>query len=89
MARTRRSPRPRPGKASTAKGVRRLPSSAFAYPRTREYPINTAKRARAALAFAGRSTTSGSRATVLRRIKASKNPAVRAVGKRASAKGKR
>jgi hypothetical protein len=84
-----RSPRPRPGKASSAKGVARLPDSAFAYPRTREYPINTAKRARAALAFAGRSTTSGSRRHVLRRIKASKNSAVRAVGKRASAKGKR
>jgi hypothetical protein len=75
--------RPRPGRKSTAKGVKRLKSSQFAYPRTREYPINTAKRARAALAYAGRKTTSGSRATVLKRIKRSSNPAVRAVGKRA------
>ena len=36
---TRRKRRtPRPGRKSTAKGVKRLPSSAFAYPRTREYP---------------------------------------------------
>jgi hypothetical protein len=31
-------PRPRPGRKSTAKGVKRLPSSKFAYPRTREKP---------------------------------------------------
>ncbi|HEY7252176.1 MAG TPA: DUF6582 domain-containing protein [Methylomirabilota bacterium] len=75
--------RPRPGKASTAKGVKRLRSSQFAYPRTREYPINTAKRARAALSYSGRKTTSGSYSHVLKRIKQSSNPAVRAVGKRA------
>jgi len=77
-------PRPRPGKASTAKGVKRLRSSQFAYPKTREYPINTAKRARAALAYSARSTTSGSYRHVLARIKRSSNPAVRAVGKRAT-----
>ena len=80
----RARPRPRPGKRSTAKGVKRLRASQFAYPRTREYPINTAKRARAALAYSARSTTSGSYAHVLRRVKASRNPAVRAVGKRSS-----
>jgi Family of unknown function (DUF6582) len=84
MPRSRARPRPRPGRKSTAKGVKRLPSSKFAYPKTREYPINTAKRARAALSYAGRKTTSGSRATVLRRIKRSSNASVRAVGKRAS-----
>ena len=83
MAKARRaSPKPRPGKASTAKGVKRLPSSAFAYPRTREYPINTAKRARAALAYSARSSTSGSYSHVLSRIRRSPNSAVRAVGKR-------
>jgi hypothetical protein len=82
MARARRSPRPRPGRKSTAKGVKRLKSSQFAYPRTREYPINTAKRARAALAYSARKSTSGSYSTVLKRIRRSSNPAVRAVGKR-------
>lgn len=75
---------PRPKQRSTAKGVGRLPSSAFAYPKTRKYPINTAKRARAALAYAGRKGTAGSRSHILRRIRQSKNSAVRAVGKRAA-----
>lgn len=75
-------PRPRPTQRSTAKGVKRLRSSQFAYPKTRKYPINTAKRARAALAYAGRKTTAGSRSHVLSRIRKSRNPAVRAVAKR-------
>ena len=53
--------RPRPSRRSTAKGVKRLPSSSFAYPKTRKYPINTAKRFRASLSYAGRKTTAGSR----------------------------
>lgn len=85
----RAAPKPRPGRASTAKGVKRLPSSAFAYPKTREYPINTAKRMRSALAFASRSTTSGSRATIIKRGLRSKNASVRAVAKRAAAKRRR
>jgi hypothetical protein len=85
--RRRAAPRPRPGRASSAKGVKRLKSSQFAYPRTREYPINTAKRARAALAYSARSTTSGSYRHVLARVKRSPNPAVRAVGKRSAARG--
>ena len=76
--------RPRPGRKSTAKGVKRLKRSQFAYPRTKEYPINTAKRARAALSYSARKTTSGSYSHVLSRIKRSSNPAVRAVGKRAA-----
>ena len=78
---------PRPGRKSTAKGVKRLKSSQFAYPKTREYPINTAKRARAALSYSARKGTSGSYRHVLSRIKKSSNPAVRAVGKR-STKGR-
>jgi hypothetical protein len=78
---------PRPSKPSTARGVKRLPASKFAYPKTRKYPIDTAKRARAALAYSARKDTAGSRAHVLRRIKASSNSSVRAVGKRASARG--
>ena len=73
---------PRPRARSTAKGVSRLRSSQFAYPKTRKYPINTAKRARAALSYSARKSTAGSYSHVLRRIRASSNPAVRAVGKR-------
>jgi len=66
-----------------------LPSSKFAYPATRKYPIDTAARARNALSRAAQSGTSGSYAHVLRRIKASSNSAVRAVGKRSAARGRR
>ena len=38
---------------------RALPSSAFAYPRTRRYPINTVSRARNALARAAQTYKSG------------------------------
>jgi hypothetical protein len=51
---------PRPKAKSTAKGTKRLPSSSFAYPKTRQYPINTRKRARAALSRAAQPGTSGS-----------------------------
>jgi hypothetical protein len=51
---------PRPRAKSTAKGTRKLPASAFAYPKTRQYPINTRKRARAALSRAAQPGTSGS-----------------------------
>ena len=75
-------PRPRPGRASTAKGVKRLPRSAFAYPRTREYPINTPKRARAALAYAARKTTSGSYAHVARAVRRRYGNKIASVGKK-------
>ena len=87
MRGARARPRPRPGRASTAKGVKRLPSSAFAYPKTREYPINTAKRFRAALSYAGRKSTSGSRATIIKRGLRSGNSSVRAAAKRAKSSG--
>jgi len=44
----------------TAASRRRLPSSAFAYPRTRRYPIDTPRRARNALARAAQPRTAGS-----------------------------
>lgn len=69
MARRRRRPRPRPGRASTAKGTKKLKASDFAYPRTREYPINTKKRARNALARAAQKGTSGSYSHVAKRVK--------------------
>lgn len=48
---------------------RALPSSAFAYPKTRRYPIDTPARARAALALAARSSTAGSYANVARAVR--------------------
>jgi hypothetical protein len=36
-----------------------LPSSAFVYPKKRKYPINTKKRAKAALSYGARSDTFG------------------------------
>lgn len=77
---TRRRPRPRPGRKSTAKGVKRLPNSAFAYPKTREYPINTIKRARAALAYSKRKTTSGSYSHVARAVRRKWGNKVASVG---------
>lgn len=73
---------PRPGRKSTAKGVKRLPKSAFAYPRTREYPINTLKRARAALSRAAQSGTSGSYQHVARAVRRKYGNKVATVGRR-------
>jgi hypothetical protein len=46
----------------------KLPKSAFAIPSKRLYPINTKKRARAALAYAARPTTRGSYSTVRKAV---------------------
>ena len=43
---------------------RRLPASAFAYPRTRSYPIHDKAHAKAALSLAARKNTKGSYAHV-------------------------
>lgn len=72
---------PRPRKKSTAKGVKRLKSSSFAYPKTRKYPINTKKRARAALAYAARSDTAGSYSHVAKKVR-KKYPGITIGGKR-------
>lgn len=77
-------PRPRPSQRSTAKGVKRLSTSQFAYPKTRKYPINTAKRFRAALSYAGRNSTAGSRSHIVKRGLRSPNASVRAAAKRAT-----
>lgn len=45
-----------------------LPKTAFAIPSKRLYPINTKKRARAALAYAARPTTRGSYSTVRKAV---------------------
>ena len=70
--RRRKRGTPRPKQRSTAKGVKRLKSSSFAYPKTRKYPINTRKRARAALAMAGTASSlagSGARSSRLLFVK--------------------
>jgi hypothetical protein len=72
----------RPRTASTAKGVKRLPSSAFAYPKTRQYPINTKKRARNALARAGQKGTSGTYSHVARAVRRKYGNKVASVGKK-------
>jgi hypothetical protein len=53
---------------SSAKGTRHLKASSFAYPKKRAYPINTKARARNALARAAQKGTSGSYATVERKV---------------------
>jgi hypothetical protein len=45
-----------------------LPSTAFAIPSKRLYPINTKSRARAALAYASRPNTRGSYSTVRKAV---------------------
>lgn len=47
-----------------ARTRRALPRSAFVYPRQRKYPINTKKRARAALSYGARKDTFGNPATI-------------------------
>lgn len=79
--------KPRPRTKSTAKGTSKLPASKFAYPKSRKYPIDTAARFRSALSYAARSTTAGSRATIIKRGLSSSNASVRAAAKRAKKRG--
>jgi hypothetical protein len=79
--RRRKKRTPRPKRKSTAKGTKRLRSSAFAYPKTRQYPINTLKRARNALARAAQPGTSGSYSHVLRKVKAKYGSKIKTAGK--------
>ena len=55
---------------SSAPGVSKLPASAFAYPKTRSFPINTTARQRSALARARMSSNSASYSHVAGRIRA-------------------
>lgn len=57
-----------------------LPRSAFAYPKTRKYPIDTKARARNALARASQSGTSGSYAHVARAVRRKYGNGVASVG---------
>lgn len=60
----------------------KLPASAFAYPRTRKYPIDTVARARNALARAAQSGTSGTYAHVARKVRARYGNKVATVGRK-------
>jgi Family of unknown function (DUF6582) len=60
---------------------KRLPSSAFAYPKQRKYPIDTVKRARNALARAAQSKTSGTYQHVARKVRARYGNKVATVGR--------
>jgi hypothetical protein len=59
----------------------RLPASAFAYPKTRRYPIDTPRRARNALARAAQPQTRGSYAHVARAVRRRHGNAVASVGR--------
>lgn len=65
----------------------KLPSSAFALPSKRLYPINTKARAKAALAYAARPTTRGSYATVRSKV-LKRYPSLKQTGKRQAVGGR-
>jgi hypothetical protein len=65
----------------------KLSKSAFAIPSKRLYPINTKRRAQAALAYAARPTTRGSYATV-RKAVLKRYPELKQTGKRRAVGGK-
>lgn len=45
-----------------------LPASSFVYPRQRKYPINTKKRAKAALSYGARGDTFGNPSTIRSKV---------------------
>ena len=58
-----------------------LPSSAFAYPKSRSFPIDTKSRARDALSRAAQSNTKGSYKTVAKAVRAKYGDAIASVGR--------
>lgn len=64
----------------TTKRRKNLPATAFAYPSTRSYPIDTPKRARNALARAAQPGTKGSYAHVAKAVRRRYGDAVASVG---------
>lgn len=65
-----------------AKARGKLPASAFAYPKSRRYPIDTPARARNALARAAQSKTRGSYSTVAKAVRAKYGNQVASVGRK-------
>ena len=78
----RKKPTPRPKRKSTAKGTKRLKATDFAYPKTRQYPINTKKRARNALARATQKGTRAATAHVAKKVRAKYGSAITTEGKK-------
>ena len=67
--------------ALSAQKRRSLPASSFAYPRTRSYPIDTPKRARAALSRAAQKGTKGSYTHVAKKVRAKYGNRIASVGR--------
>jgi len=67
---------------SSARGVKRLSRSAFAYPSRRAYPIDTPARARSALARASSSRNSGTYQHVARAVRRRYGNRIASVGPR-------
>lgn len=67
--------------ALSSKRRGKLPSTAFAYPKARKYPIDTPARARNALARAAQPGTSGSYPHVARAVRARYGNRVASVGR--------
>ena len=87
--RRKKSRTPRPKRASTAKGTKKLKSSQFAYPKTRKYPIDTKKRARNALARAAQKGTSGSYSHVAKKVRSKYGSAITTKGKKKKSRRKK
>jgi hypothetical protein len=68
--------------AISASKRRSLPRSAFAYPSTRSYPIDTPKRARNALARAAQPGTKGSYSHVARAVRRRYGNKIASVGRK-------
>ena len=67
--------------ALSARARAKLPASSFAYPRTRSYPIDTPKRARAALSRAAQAKTKGSYTHVAKKVRAKYGNRIASVGR--------
>lgn len=68
--------------AMSTRARNRLPASAFAYPRTRKYPLTSVKQARNALARAAQKGTSGSYSHVARAVRRKFGDKVASVGRK-------
>jgi hypothetical protein len=64
----------------TAAQRRALPASAFAYPKTRRYPIATIEQAKTALSYAGQKRTRGTYQHVAKAVRARYGNRIATVG---------
>ena len=73
--------------AISARKRKSLPRSAFVYPKTRSYPIDTKKRARNALARSAQRNTRGSYSTVAKAVRKRYGSSIAVGGKKAARRG--